>query len=133
MTQSSRRGGARRRLLPAALSVLSLMGAGQALAQATNQSDNPEPWRDPTQGGPALKPHATSSLDATRPSPQDEHQSRALAAAVFSRPAAAQRAADKASAANAPKITPADPKPEWLGTEQGPHFGGQGVEVNRPF
>jgi hypothetical protein len=108
------------------------LGATPALAQPTNNSDNQEPWRSPVQGAPTSKPHVTSSLEATGPAPQDAHQSRALAAAIFSRPAAAQRAADKASAANAPRITPADPKPEWL-TDQGVRFGGEGVEVSRPF
>jgi hypothetical protein len=111
--------------------VLGLAASSQAFAQAT-PSDDPEPWRNPSQGAPPAKPHATSSLEATKPTAADQRQSRALAAAVFSRPAAAHRAADKASAANTPPIPPTDPKPEWLG-EQGVHFGGEGVQVSKPF
>lgn len=115
----------------AATAALALVAAGHAVAQS--QNGDPEPWHNPAQGAPPVKPHATSSLEATsKPAASEQHQSRALAAAVFSRPAAAQRAADKATAANIPPIPPTDPKPEWLG-ESGPRFGGEGVQVTKPF
>ncbi|MBS0360452.1 MAG: hypothetical protein JSR98_03655 [Proteobacteria bacterium] len=115
-----------------AAAAIAWLGAGQALAQPTNNSDNREPWRNPAQGEPTPKPKATSSLAATQAAAQDDHQSRALAAAIFARPSAAQKAANKVSAANASKITPADPKPEWV-NEQGVRFGGEGLEVSKPF
>ena len=110
---------------------LGLAMTGHALAQTT-AGDAPEPWRNPAQGAPPARPHATSSLEATKPTATDQRQSRALAAAVFSRPAAAHRAAEKASAAAAPPIPPTDPKPEWLG-EPGVRLGGEGVQVSKPF
>lgn len=119
-------------LLGVAVAGIVLAGAGAATSQASKNSDDQEPWNRPSVAPPP-RPHATSSLGATDPTPQDERQSRALAAAVFSRPAAAQRAADKASAANAAKLAPADPKPEWLADPPGVRFGGEGLQLSKPF
>jgi hypothetical protein len=96
-------------------------------------SDNVEPWHAPAQD--PIPPHATSSLDATTTTAAtltQQRETRTLATAVFAKPAAAQRAADKAAAAYAPPIAPAAPKAEWL-TEDGIHFGGKGLELTTPF
>jgi hypothetical protein len=82
-----------------------------------------------------LPPHATSSLDATKTTAAtltQQRETRNLATAVFAKPAAAQRAGDKAAAAYAPPIAPAAPKPEWLAAD-GIHAGGKGLELSTPF
>lgn len=113
-------------MLGSALAAIALASS----ARAQTQTDDPEPWRSPQ--GPAAKPRATSSLNATKPTAADQHQSRMLAGAIFAKPGAAQRAADKAAAANTPPIPPTDPKREWL-AEPGVRLGGEGLQVSKPF
>ena len=107
-----------------------LSAAASAHAQLPKDSIAGEPWRAPSYTPPT--PHVTSSLDATKPPAPDQHQVRTLATAVFAKPAAAQRAADKAAAAAEPPIAPAPPKTEWL-QEDGLHSGGEGLLLSAPF
>ncbi len=115
-------------VLGSALATMVLSAAGAALAQS--KTDDPEPWRQPAPPPPI--PRATSSLDATKPTAAQQHQSRMLAGAIFAKPSAAQRAEDKVAAANAPAIPPTDPKKEWL-AEPGIRLGGEGLQVSKPF
>jgi hypothetical protein len=124
------------RLRCAAFAAAAIFLSGAAVAHAQDQqraADDVEPWHAPEHAPPA--PHATSSLDATKTTAAtltQQRETRTLATAVFAKPAAAQRAADKAAAAYEPPIAPAAPKPEWL-TEDGVHFGGKGLELTTPF
>lgn len=115
----------------AAIAAAILLGAAaSAHAQLPKDSMAGEPWRAPSYTPPT--PHVTSSLDATKPPAPDQRQVRTLATALFAKPAAAQRAADKAAAAGEPSIPPAPPKAEWL-QDDGLHHGGDGLEVSAPF
>src|SRR5258708_39033807 len=90
-----------------------------------------EPKRTPTDEGAPNRAHVTSDLDATKPSPSEQREARALAVAVFAKPAAAQRAADKVAEANGPPIPPAEPKPEWV-AKDGLQVGGKGMKITTP-
>jgi hypothetical protein len=98
--------------------------AGSAVAQE-------EPYRSKT---PAPKAPATSTLEATAPTAAETREAQALTAAIFAKPAAAARAADKVAAENQPDLAPAavQPKPEWS-AEEGLRPGGKGVEIKTPF
>jgi hypothetical protein len=116
--------------------VAMLLSAG-SIAHAQDQrraDDNVESWHAPAQA--PILPHATSSLDATTTTAAtltQQRESRTLATAVFAKPAAAQRAADKAAEAYEPAIAPAPPKTEWL-SEDGVHLGGKrALTLTAPF
>lgn len=110
-----------------------VFAAATALAAAAPAAAQPiEPWRTVTYEAAPNRAHVTSSEDATKPSASEQRQARTLAVAVFAKPAAAQRAAEKVDAANAPAIAPAEPKPEWL-AKDGLQFGGKGMKVTTPF
>ena len=113
-------------LAGALLSGALFFGASTAAAQVT------EPWRTPTDEPVASRAHVTSSEAATAPSPAEQRQAKALAVAVFAKPAAARKAAEKVAEANAPAIPPAEPKPEWV-AKDGVGFGGKGMQVKTPF
>jgi hypothetical protein len=85
----------------------------------------------------AIKPPVTSDISATQgpgpATPLEQRETRTLASAIFSKPGAAQKAADKASAANDPVIPPTDPKAEWFGDQQNVKVGGKGLLVTAPF
>ena len=100
--------------------------AGSALAQA-----NVEPWRARVQDAPAGRAHVTSSAAATAPTAKEQREARVLATAVFAKPAAAQRAADKV-APPAPDLAQVQPKAEWT-QHDGPQVGGDGLKVSTPF
>ena len=109
--------------------------ASPALAQLQTQN-RAEPWRAPTDQ-PGSRPldnraRVTSDASATEPSPAEQRQARLLAAALFAKPGAAQRAADKAAPAVPPDYAEVQPKPEWTDTA-GVAPGGRGVKVTRPF
>ncbi len=103
-----------------------LMGSGpSALAQ------QPDPRQPTPQFDPPKPRNATSDLDATAPSPQEQRETRSLAAAVFAKPAAAARAADKAAPPQ-PDLNIVQAKPEWS-TKEGLQVGDKGVEFKSPF
>jgi hypothetical protein len=111
-----------------------LLSASAAAAQpATNRA---EPWRTPADqpGTRAAENRArvTSDTSATGPSPAEQKEARALAAAVFAKPAAAQRAVDKVAPEAAPEWAAVQPKAEW--SDKGELVpGGRGVKVTTPF
>jgi hypothetical protein len=88
--------------------------------------------RTPTDAGAPNRAKVTSGPDAVKPSPSEQREARALAVAVFAKPAAAQRAAQKVAEANAPVIAPAEPKPEWV-AKDGVQVGGKGMKITTPF
>ncbi|HEY0435448.1 MAG TPA: hypothetical protein VGC92_02335 [Phenylobacterium sp.] len=113
-------------LVPALIATGLLAAASPAPAQVT------EPWRTPTDEPVANRARVTSSPDAAKASPAEQRQAKALAVAVFAKPAAAKKAADKVAADNAPAIPPAEPNPDWV-AKDGVGFGGKGVQVKTPF
>ena len=121
-----------RRLAFAAAGLLILAQAGPAPAQVDPQTAvRAEPWHDPN--GTTAKPKtATSSPSATEPNAAEQRETRKLAGAIFAKPGAAARAADKAAPPNTADIPPAQPKPEWLASD-GLRPGGEGVQVKTPF
>jgi hypothetical protein len=115
------------RFRQAAFAAVAILVSAGSIAHAQNQrraDDNVEP------------PHATSSIDATTTTAAtltQQRESRTLATAVFAKPAAAQRAADKAAEAYEPPIAPAPPKTEWL-SDDGVRLGGKrALTVTAPF
>jgi hypothetical protein len=77
--------------------------------------------------------HATSSLEVTAATPAEQRETRLLATAVFTTPAAAAHAAEKAAAAIQPDLTPAvHLKPEWSAGKR-PLVGGRGMKLTAPF
>jgi hypothetical protein len=117
----------------AATAIFFGVGATAHAQELRREAANVEPWHTPDHAPPP--PHATSSLDATKApvaTPEQQRETRTLATAVFARPAAGQRAADKAAEAYAPPIPPAEPKAEWL-ADEGVHLRGKGLELSAPF
>lgn len=123
MTQlTSRRSGALARFTLAAMLAVSAL---PALAQTT------DPFARTVEGAPPKPRNATSGLEATAPSPAELHDARALATAVFNRPAAAKAAADKVTAAAQVDVPPLQPKAEW--SPDGVQIGGKGLQIKTPF
>jgi hypothetical protein len=114
-----------------------LVWAAPALAQPPDpvpRAERAEPWRVPA-GQPYTTPagnkaRVTSDVTATEPSPAEQKEARALAAAVFAKPAAAQRAVDKVAPDAAPDWAAVQPREEWT-DKVAP--GGRGVKVTAPF
>lgn len=100
---------------------LTLTG-GSTAAQA--QAYRPDP--------PAVPPKATSSIEATAPTPTETREAKALTAAVFAKPAAAAQAIQKVTADSQPDYAVAVPKPESP-LPDGFRPGGKGVEIKAPF
>ena len=115
------------RLVAVVTGAIALATSVSALAQTVA-----EPWRSPSEQAAPDRTRVTSSEDASKASPNEQRLARDLAVAVFDKPAAAKRAADKATKANPIAITPADPKPEWL-AKDGVQIGGGGMKVTTPF
>jgi len=118
---------------------LAVFGAAPAFAQpppAPPPEEHAEPWRGPTDQ-PGMKAaenraRVTSDVAAAGPSASEQKEARALAAAVFAKPAAGQRAADKVG----PDATPewAVPPPRSEATEKAEIApGGRGVKLTKPF
>jgi hypothetical protein len=120
---------ARSRILLVALAAASL-AAGSALAQSAE-----EPWRAPTPDLVAKPRTATSSLEATTPvaTPAERKQARTLTTAVFAKPAAAARAAEKVDQALQPDLSAVQPKPEWTTPKGGVGMGEKGMTITTPF
>jgi hypothetical protein len=116
-----------------ALAAVVMAAAAPALAQSDSlhADQQVEPWHTPE--GPPPKPrNATSDASATEPTAAEQREVRKMASAIFAKPGAAARAADKAAPPNNADIPPAEPKPEWLAKDPvGP--GGAGVQVKSPF
>jgi hypothetical protein len=118
------------KLVPAALMAAIL--AAQALpATAQVRPSIADTWRSPNAAPVAPRPQVTSSLEATDPTPAEQREARALAAALFARPAAAAAAADKAVPITQADATPVEAKPEW--ENKGLQFGGRGLQLKSPF
>jgi hypothetical protein len=93
------------------------------------------PWRDPGLATPD-KPRATSDLSAatqTATTPAQQRDAKALATAVFAKPAAKAKAAQKLDDANHPELAAIPTKPEWSGPPSGVGLGGKGVQIKTPF
>lgn len=126
----------RRILLFALVIAAATLGAvTAAAAQPTDSAATPtQPpgFRTPLdEVAPNRKP-VTSGATAPKPaSIEEQRKEKALAVAVFGKPAAAKKAVEKIEDANAPPIPPAEPKPEW--TDKGFEAGGKGVIVKKPF
>jgi hypothetical protein len=119
----------------ASLVVFALAAAAPALAQAPAQN-RAEPWRGPSdQPGTRAadnRARVTSDAAATQPTAAEQREARALASAIFAKPGAAQRAAEKAAPETPPDYADLPAKPEWAGAgELKP--GGRGVKVTQPF
>ena len=111
--------------LAAAAALLVLGFPFAAIAQITPGvalSDQPLP----------VPPKVTSTEAAQTPTTAEQRDARKLASAVFAKPAAVQRAAEKADAANQPDLNKVEPKPEWT-APTGPLIGGKGLEIKTPF
>ena len=93
-----------------------------------------EPWRSPTTDGVIKPRNATSDLSATKPvaTPSERREAHALTTAIFAKPGAAARAAEKVDAANQPDLSLTPPRPEWT-EDKGLAAGGRGVEIKTPF
>jgi|SRR5579859_3285154 len=92
----------------------------------------PDRFQIPIDHIPPKPQQVTSDLDATAPTPAEQHETRALAAAIFAKPAAAARAADKATAASEPDLNVVQAKPEWAARD-GVLIGGKGLAFKSPF
>jgi hypothetical protein len=114
------------------LAALVAAGTMAAIAAPAAAQQAVEPWRTPIDETAPNRAHVTSSEAATAPSASEKRDAKALAVAVFAKPAAAQRAADKVETANTQVIAPSDPKPEWV-AKDGVGFGGKGMKVTTPF
>jgi hypothetical protein len=114
----------------APLRIVAALAAVMAAAPAAAQVF--EAHRTPTDEGAPNRTKVTSGPDAAKPSHSEQREARALAVAVFAKPAAAQRAAEKVAEASAPAIAPAEPKPEWV-AKDGVQLGGKGMKVTAPF
>jgi hypothetical protein len=120
-----------------ALAAVVVAAAAPAFAQSDRQIDPLHAGQqlDPSHipDAPLPKPrNATSDVSATEPTAAEQRQVRKMASAIFAKPGAAARAADKAAPPNNADIPPAEPKPEWLAKDPvGP--GGAGVQVKSPF
>ncbi len=109
--------------LAAAAASVALGYAATAAAQIT-----PSPLND----DPPPTPPKVTSTEAAQATAAEQRDARKLATAVFAKPAAAARAADKADAANQPDFNRIEPKPEWS-AQSGPQISGKGVEIKTPF
>lgn len=117
--------------------ILAAAAAIAAPALAQTSPNRAEPWRGPSDqpGTRAVDNRArvTSDETATQPTAAEQHEARALAAAVFAKPAAGQRAADNVAPVAAPDLAEAQPKTEWVDKTTGIVPGGRGLKVTKPF
>ena len=102
-------------------------------AYAPSSFAQPDPFQPALDHAQPKPRAATSDLLASAPTPAEQRETRALAGAVFAKPAAAARAADKAVAATQPDLTPpVQPKPEWA-NKDAVQVTGKGLEIKSPF
>jgi len=126
----------RRIILFALIIAAATLGAvSTAAAQPTESAATPSQppgFRTPLDEAAPNRTPVTSGATTPKPvSIEEQRKEKALAVAVFAKPAAAKKATDKIEDANAPPIPPAEPKPEW--TDKGFEAGGKGVIVKKPF
>jgi hypothetical protein len=108
--------------------------AAPAAAQVPQSAMPTQPpgFRTPIdEAAPNRKPVTSGEPTARPASPAEQREAKALAVAVFAKPAAAKKAVEKVEDANAPPIAPAEPKPEWV--DKGLQVGGKGLQVTKPF
>jgi hypothetical protein len=79
-----------------------------------------------------VPPKVTSTEAAQTATAAEQRDARKLATAVFAKPAAAARAAEKVDAANQPDLSKIEPKPEWS-VPAGPQISGKGLQIKTPF
>jgi hypothetical protein len=94
-----------------------------------------EPWRSPSPAVPE-KPKATSDISATAQTattPAQQREAKALSTAVFAKPAAKAKAAQKIDDANQADLSAVQPKAEWAEDKSGVGVGGKGVQIKAPF
>jgi hypothetical protein len=111
---------------PARLAVVALLASLALPAAAQIDTQRPKDLEL------SSRQRVTSSLDATAPSPAEQREARALAAALFARPAAAARAADKAAPVTQADAVTVEPKSDWE-SKDGLQFGGKGLQFKSPF
>jgi len=122
--------------LVSCLALVALLGAGPGRAQQPTGPSRAEPWRGPSDQ-PGTQPsdnraRITSGEAATQPSAAELREARALAAAIFAKPAAAQRAADNTGPPPPPDWAAVQPRAEWTDkAEVAP--GGRGMKLTAPF
>ena len=125
----------RRIILFALIVAAATLGAVSVAAAQVPQSampTQPPGFRTPTdEAAPNRKPVTSGDATARPVSPAEQREAKALAVAVFAKPAAAKKAVEKVEDANAPAIAPAEPKPEWV--DKGLQVGGKGLQVTKPF
>ncbi len=126
----------RRTLLFALILAAATLGAVSAAAaqptESTAAPTQPPGFRTPLdEAHPTRKPVTSGDSTPKPASVEEQRKEKALAVAVFDKPAAAKKAVEKIEDANAPAIPPAEPKPEW--TDKGFEPGGKGVIVKKPF
>jgi hypothetical protein len=124
----------RRVILFALIVAAATLGAVSVAAQVPQSAMPTQPpgFRTPTdEAAPNRKPVTSGDSTAKPASPAEQREAKALAVAVFAKPAAAKKAAEKVEDANAPAIAPAEPKPEWV--DKGLQVGGKGLQVTKPF
>jgi hypothetical protein len=112
------------------LSVAALLAAWPASAQ-----EGIDPGRGVDAATGAKPRTATSDLSATTPvqTPAERREAKALTTAIFARPSAAAKAAEKIDAANQPDLSAVQPKPEWTPEKSGLGVGGKGIKLTAPF
>jgi hypothetical protein len=122
----------------AEVAILAIFAMGASTPAWSQAAPNyrAEPWRGPadlpgTKAGDN-RARVTSDEAATQPTPAEQNEARALAAAVFAKPAAAKLAADNVAPAAAPDWSTVTPRAEWTSP---PGFapGGKGVKITSPF
>ena len=104
-------------------------------ATAARAQEEAEPWRSPVPEQAARPRAATSGLGATAPvsTPAQRREAHKLAAAVFAKPGAAARAAQRVDAATQPDLSLVQPRAEWTEDHGGVGLGENGVEIRTPF
>ena len=106
--------------------------AGGPVAAQSAQPAQPPAHRTPIDEAPPNRSQVTSGKRVAKPaSPAEQREAKALATAVFDKPAAAHKAGKKAEAANPLPVHPVEPKAEWR--DKGLQPGGKGLKATKPF
>jgi hypothetical protein len=119
------------RVLVALVAAVAMTAGGPAAAQSA-QPAQPPAHRTPIDEAPPNRSPVTSGERVAKPaSAADQREAKALATAVFGKPAAAHKAAKKAEVDTPLPVAPIEPKPEWA--DKGLRPGGKGVKATKPF
>lgn len=95
-----------------------------------------QPWQPPVPAAEAKPRTASSDLGAATQSattPTQQREAKALTTAVFAKPAAKAKAAQKLDDANQPDRSAVSIKPEWTEDKAAVGVGGKGVQIKTPF